>query len=167
MNQATLKSIKSEVRTHVLDSIKGRRFDLLFTDGVRVLDIPSRAARAGQWRSTSRTIEMNTKVCQTEEQYRSTLIHEWAHALCTARFPFRRIGHGREWKDMMRLLGANPSRCHDYDIAHLPGRTAIECSACHHVFQFSQRRINNVIIRGQTYNCKCDTPLVVSGQKAA
>lgn len=43
-----------------------------------------------------------------------TVPHEVAHLVTRAMYP-RCMSHGREWKFVMRQLGARPDRCHSYD----------------------------------------------------
>lgn len=49
---------------------------------------------------------------------KQTVPHEVAHAVCGALFATASYGkpHGHCWKNVMRWLGADPERCHDYNV---------------------------------------------------
>jgi len=64
----------------------------------------------GQWR-----IQLNEQLCKEniEDFINDTIPHEVAHLI--AYKVFGDDGHGDGWKSVMRALGLNPSRCHNYD----------------------------------------------------
>lgn len=45
-----------------------------------------------------------------------TVPHEVAHLLAGVCYGASIKPHGHEWKSVMRMLGADPSRCHSYDV---------------------------------------------------
>ena len=61
-----------------------------------------------------------------DENLAQTVPHEVAHFLVYALFmqPGNRrvLPHGREWRQMMRLLGAPPATRHDFDLSDIPVR---------------------------------------------
>lgn len=66
---------------------------------------------------------------RTEEQVRTTILHEIAHSIAGVR-----EGHGAVWRAEMRRLGLRPDRCGDIDDAalmSLPGAMVAVCSAGH------------------------------------
>jgi SprT protein len=86
---------------------------------------------------------------------RDTVPHETAHYVAY-RLHGRGIRpHGAEWRNIMQLFGADPSRCHDYDVAGLSARRlrtyTYHCNCGPH--QLSSIR-HNRIIRGQRYLCR-------------
>ena len=71
----------------------------------------------GQWR-----IQLNEQLCKenTEDFMSDTIPHEVAHLV--AYKVFGDDGHGDGWRSVMRALGLNPSRCHDYDTRNVQGK---------------------------------------------
>jgi len=65
-----------------------------------------------------------------------TIVHEVAHIVARCLYPLC-SDHGREWKSVMRSLGARDiSRCHSYDIS--------------------------VAVRGFSYHCLCKDDIILS-----
>jgi SprT protein len=90
-----------------------------------------------------------------EDFLRRTVPHETAHFLAY-RLHGRGIRpHGPEWQAIMRRLGADPERCHDYDVDGLAARRlhyfAYHCDCGEH--QLSSIR-HNKIRRGASYLCR-------------
>ena len=90
-----------------------------------------------------------------------TVPHEVAHLATFARYGRGIRPHGPEWQGIMRLLGAEPRRCHDYDVSATPGRRMrrfdYHCDCRDH--QLSSVRHNRAQA-GQTYICRsCAQPL--------
>jgi SprT protein len=86
---------------------------------------------------------------------RDTVPHETAHYVAY-RLHGRSIRpHGQEWRQIMQLFGADPSRCHDYDVSGLSTRRLrsflYHCGCGGH--QLSSIR-HNRIARGQRYHCR-------------
>jgi len=52
-----------------------------------------------------------------------TPAHEVAHLVVFALHQGRARPHGPEWREVMQLLGADPSRCHNFDTGHSRRRT--------------------------------------------
>lgn len=86
---------------------------------------------------------------------RDTVPHETAHYVAY-RLHGRSIRpHGREWQQIMQLFGADPSRCHDYDVSDL-GTRRLRTYPYHcgcGTQQLSSIR-HNRIARGQRYLCR-------------
>lgn len=52
------------------------------------------------------------------EQFEETFAHELAHLLSAAIYGLKLgRGHGRAWKQVMRVLGYEPKRTHDHDVS--------------------------------------------------
>lgn len=79
---------------------------------------PGRAGQAGFFFGLGTgdvgRIVINVGVCYTEERFASTLLHELAHALNHWHHGNEADVHGPKWKEMMRRLGQEPARCHNY-----------------------------------------------------
>lgn len=90
-----------------------------------------------------------------------TVPHEVAHLAAFARHGNAIRPHGPEWQAIMRTLGAEPRRCHDFDVSTAPTRRirryAYHCDCRDH--ELSSIRHNRVL-SGQTYLCRsCAQPL--------
>lgn len=90
-----------------------------------------------------------------------TVAHEVAHLVAFERFGSRIRPHGPEWQAVMRLFGAEPRRCHDFDVERATRRRltrhAYHCACRTH--QLTSVRHNRAR-RGQTYLCRtCRQPL--------
>ncbi len=71
-----------------------------------------------------------------EEQVMDTVLHEAAHVLAP-----RGAGHGWQWKEIARRIGARPVRLADPDASLLPPKKFIgQCPLCPYTFK-SHRRI--------------------------
>jgi SprT protein len=90
-----------------------------------------------------------------------TVPHETAHLVAFRLCGPRVKPHGHEWEAIMRLFGAEPSRCHNYDIAGLQTRRlrrfAYRCDCrSHQLTSIRHKRI----LAGQVYLCRqCGKPL--------
>ncbi|MET0081969.1 MAG: SprT-like domain-containing protein [Sedimenticola sp.] len=101
---------------------------------------------------------MNTNV---DGFFERTIPHEVAHVVAYSLYRNIRP-HGDEWKGIMSLFGADPSRCHSYDISLTRQRRlqrfGYRCNCQSH--QLTSIR-HNRILRGAHYICKsCKQPLV-------
>ena len=50
-----------------------------------------------------------------KDNFKSTVIHEIAHYIARVKHGTK-VHHGPEWKAIMMKLGADPKRCHDYEM---------------------------------------------------
>lgn len=82
-----------------------------------------------------------------------TVPHEMAHLITSKVYPHtneggwgkKRSPHGSEWKSVMRLLGADPSRCHQYDVSSVKKRTnkyEYVCEGCGEPVMMGVKRHN-------------------------
>jgi len=90
-----------------------------------------------------------------------TVPHEVAHLIAFARYGSRIRPHGSEWRAVMEYLGAEPRRCHRYDVDRAASRRLQEfdyhCGCRNH--RLSSIRHNRVLA-GYTYLCRrCSGPL--------
>ncbi|WP_201245780.1 SprT-like domain-containing protein [Halochromatium salexigens] len=98
-----------------------------------------------------------------------TIPHEVAHVLAYQCHGPGIRPHGAEWQRIMRMLGAEPTRCHDYDVSGLETRTLhyfdYHCGCMAH--RLSSIR-HNKVAKGQRYLCKrCGEPLKRGSRSAA
>ncbi len=96
-----------------------------------------------------------------EDFVRATVPHETAHLVTLRLFGTGAKPHGPEWRTVMRLFGAEPMRCHDYDVEGLQARRVrrfrYRCGCRSH--QLTSIRHNRVL-DGQIYLCRsCGRPL--------
>lgn len=61
-----------------------------------------------------RAIGLSSLLITDRYRLRATVIHEYAHLLAVARYGLRAGGHGAEWGQAMRELGADPVIRHCY-----------------------------------------------------
>lgn len=120
-----------------------------------------------------------------------TVPHEVAHLACDMIYPEAHKGtitftyagrvrrgkreiHGPKWQSIMRVLGADPSRCHDYDTSNVPSKSGSKttyewsCNGCGKKFHLLQRKHDNAIRSGAPLrHRKCGGDVVYGGTGAA
>ncbi len=134
-----------------------------------VYDLDS-ARIAGQALSGTFVVRLNPAFLNKyqQEYIDRTVKHEVAHLGVTQVYKIDRrqnvSSHGPEWKNMMRVLGADASRCHSYQAEPTQGRQktkyAYKCSCCDKPIPVGPK-IHANISSGRTYIPKC------CGQKAS
>lgn len=71
--------------------------------------------------------------------------------------------HGLEWKTMMRRLGADPSRCHDYvadvNIGRKKASFHYTCTVCSKNYTVGPKIHNNMQLGIRKYRCQCGGPI--------
>lgn len=94
-----------------------------------------------------------------EEFIEQTVGHEVAHLATHARYGHKAQAHGAEWKQMMRLIGLEPHRCHSFDTSNSAVSKAsfrYLCGCQEHLL--TARR--HALARRRGYGCKrCGKPL--------
>lgn len=55
-------------------------------------------------------------LAHTDQFIFDTVAHEYAHIAAFEKYGHKIKPHGNEWKHMMRSIGAEPKRCHDFPI---------------------------------------------------
>lgn len=86
------------------------------------------------------------------DDFINTLLHETAHAIVHERFGSRRLNgiksHGREWKEIMRQLGAKTDRCGSSKVLKEKRKASINwhysCKDCGYIYE-RQRRIKSLV----------------------
>jgi predicted SprT family Zn-dependent metalloprotease len=92
--------------------------------------------RAGQCRRSTREISLSAPLMSvwTPAQVRDTVLHEIAHALTKG-------GHGYQWQEMCRKIGADPTRTWGHDgEQEIPGKYTGTCPAGHVVVRHRKPR---------------------------
>ncbi len=102
-------------------------------------------------------IRYNPKLLENNAEafLQQTVPHEVAHVMVARRYRQKVRPHGPQWQSLMRRLGAEPKRCHDFDTSRSQGRRMARftyyCGCRSH--QISAVR-NNRIAAGQSYICR-------------
>jgi SprT protein len=139
-----------------------------------VIRFDLRGRAAGQARTRDgRTCEIRYNLAlllrQPDDFLARTVPHETAHVVAFRLYGPRVQPHGREWRAIMRLFGAEPTRCHDYDVEGLQTRRLrrfhYRCDCRSH--QLTSIR-HNRILEGRVYLCRqCGKPLTRAPAESA
>ncbi len=86
-------------------------------------------------------IGLSSKILDTEEKVRSTLVHEYAHLLAVDRHGRKAASHGPIWRQTMIELGAEPTVRHRYEVERNQPRQKVEyrCVKCGKLIERSRR----------------------------
>ncbi|KAF8531040.1 SprT-like family-domain-containing protein [Gautieria morchelliformis] len=123
---------------------------------VRLLTTAGRAERKKQGKALKLTIELSTKVVDSEERVRNTLAHEMCHiAVWVLDGSPREDSHGRHFKLWAaRITKARPdiiiSKMHSYEINY---KFRWECLTCGKVFGRHSNSINTEMSVCGVHNC--------------
>lgn len=133
-------------------------------ENVRIrFDLKGRSAGQARWvngltKAINFQIRYNVAFFQNnfEEMLNRTVPHEVAHIIEVVKYG--RASHGYNWSSIMRQLGADPARCHNYDMS-VVYQNAVKCSCkVHHV----TKNLYNKIRAGSGHHCsRCKTQLYV------
>ena len=88
-------------------------------------DLQGKSAGMYQVKGTNKRIRYNPWIFAKyyEESLSNTVVHEVAHYLVDCLWGINKVKpHGREWKNTMRLMGAEPVVRGDYDLTGIPRR---------------------------------------------
>lgn len=102
---------------------------------------------AGRAHYHDKKIELNTHLFEkyTNEFFSRTIPHEAAHLITHIKFPKAKQHHGKEWKYVMSILGAESSTCHEYDISCVYPEGSLfkyVCACENKIFNFTKVRHN-------------------------
>jgi len=102
-----------------------------------------RGSTAGTANYGTNTIDLNPVLLMNniDAFMKRTVPHEMAHLITDEIDPKshqsflgrKRQPHGKTWKSVMRVLGADPSRCHDYDVSSVERKRSsyeYKCEEC-------------------------------------
>ena len=129
-------------------------------------DLRGRAAGMYQVRMGKQRIRYNPWIFSShyDANLTETVPHEVAHHVADRLFGLRSIRpHGKEWKTIMRALGAEPRVTADFDLTGVPVRRqrrhSYACSC--REYQLTTSRHNKVCRYQARYHCRlCGTELI-------
>jgi SprT protein len=158
----------SIARTKQLLTLAEARLGIRIPDPTIRFDLRGKAA--GQVRTTDGhgcLVRYNAHILRRhpDEFLAQTVPHEAAHVVAFNVFGPRVQPHGREWQAIMGMFGANPERCHNYDVAGLQTRRLrrheYRCKCrTHELTSIRHNRVRG----GQVYLCRyCGSPLKEGG----
>ena len=92
---------------------------------------------------------------ESDESFLQTIIHEIVHHVVYRRYPYAKQAHGPEFRYAMRIMGAEPKRCHNYDLNGLNVRNKTtkryeykcQCGITHMISTTIHNKIINSEIR--------------------
>lgn len=96
-----------------------------------------------------------------EENFATTIPHEVAHYITDQVYSLHHVRpHGTEWRELMRMFGADTSRTAWFDLEGLPARVyrhyAYQCDC--NTYRLTSRRHNRIIRGRARYHCRhCGT----------
>ena len=129
---------------------------------------PNMRTTAGKVRMNPNTrqvfwIQLNPHLLKNETDLDQTLMHELCHAADCVLYGKR--GHGRTWRNLMRLSGRQVRRCHNYDVSNLKRKQKRYPARCKcRTYELSAVRFNR-IQNGAVYSCKtCKEGLTLMSQ---
>lgn len=132
-----------------------------------------RGQSAGQFRVDwhgAATIRYNPALLARNEAdfLAQTVPHEVAHYLAYLRFGRRIRPHGPEWQELMHALGADPKRCHDFDVSGLQARRLrrhpYHCRCGEHALTSIR---HHRVLRGASYVCRACGEALRPGRRPA
>ncbi len=95
----------------------------------------------------------------TDEVIDQVFPHEFAHVVVRQMHGCGPKSHGVEWKNVCRVIGIEPRRCHTFPLVdcgvpkqRLTRLFEYDCEGCSEKFEFGARVYNN-IKRGRRYSC--------------
>lgn len=125
----------------------------------------------------SYTLRFNLHLAMENENFiERTVVHEYAHMLVSMlEWSNPNVkSHGREWKYVMRMMGAkDASRCHSYkgvQRARKSTRYVYKCSACGETMELGATRHNRQVARqkkegtSKYLHSLCRAPLLFTGR---
>lgn len=171
MGQVTAE-VKARVEAKLREciSIAERRFDATFP--MPAISYGQKGTTAGVALVQSWTIKLNAVLLMEniDDFIERTVVHEFAHLVDYKLHPenfqtrlvvgrngrmkrTKRDLHGGTWKHIMIVLGADPSRCHTYDVTNArqkKGRTPGKkfewtCKTCGKIMPLGPKRHNNML----------------------
>lgn len=123
-----------------------------------------KSTTAGKAYSSRNLITLNAAMFleNEEDYYKNTIPHECAHIIANKHWNTR-CNHNHRWKYVMHMLGADSSRCHEYDTTNHKRdvrKYEYTCACPGKVFNISTIRHRRAQ-QGQIYTCtKCRTKIV-------
>jgi SprT protein len=114
---------------------------------------------AGRARYALNEVDFNQQLMlENWDKFDQTIVHEVAHLVTRRVYGIMAKAHGHEWKSVMVRLGANPARCHQYDVANSTvqrTKYSYVCPSCNTVYHVGAKRHKKITQFGAKYRCKC------------
>jgi len=106
----------------------------------------------------------NLQIAQNNDGFDQTVYHEVAHQIAVQVYGYAGKGHGRGWQTVMRTLGRNPDRCHNYSnvVAARKTKKYDYSCGCGRELVVSSVRYNKVMRGIASYRCRCGRTLEIS-----
>lgn len=166
----TNSAMTAAVEAHVVALVKRFEDKVGFAAPVPNIMYSLRGRTAGKCFYTQNRLDFNMVLLNENfEKFMATTVpHEVAHHLdyqyhggLDRSANGRRRPHGLRWKTIMNMLGANPKRCHTYDVSNVGSNRrqtfAYECGCQTYDLTITRHRR---ILKGTVYKCnKCGTRL--------
>ncbi len=122
-----------------------------------------RGKTAGTASNAGGEVNLNAILLNENKQHfiDNTVVHEMAHIFCSQMWGTelrgsKRISHGNSWKHMMRVLGADPKRCHSYDVTNstvrVKAKYSYTCSGCQKVVHLGPTRHKRLLRNPDQYS---------------
>lgn len=121
------------------------------------------------WTQKTMTLEFHKNALETysDEYINQTVTHEFCHLICYLNYPSD-SGHGKFFKSLMRNFGAEPKRCHNYDLRQFKPSRAVRKTAQKFEYRcdcmvhpIGKTRHNNIQKAKTSFHCKhCRKTLV-------
>jgi len=99
-----------------------------------------------------------------------TIPHEIAHLVAFRVFGESGIGHGKEWKFVMRVFGIEPNRCHKYDVSETKRKRTIKrylfsCGCESKLHEITPQQFEKVMQKKCDISCRrCEKKLIFAGK---
>lgn len=113
--------------------------------------------RAGFANSTKRLIQLNANLLVTRhpEELVPTFLHELGHIFARDLHGNMISAHGRQWKNIMRLMGQAPTRTHSMDTAGLERRwTRIKAQCGCKIREITKHKARKIKSGCWSYTCR-------------
>jgi len=134
-------------------------FDRDFAFVSVVYDLQGKCAGMYQIRGAQRRIRYNPWIFAKyfEESLTNTVIHEVAHYVVDCVWGIRHVKpHGKEWRETMVAMGAEPKATGSYNLSGIPTRQyrryAYRCECKTHELTILRHR--KIVERGASYRCQ-------------
>lgn len=163
-------NVSTELRTRVMDKVAvvvsdiESQYSMKFTKPIVIKFDLNSARIAGQAVFANNVVRLNPAYLAkySDDYINSTVVHEVAHIGVHEVYHIgqgRRVdGHGPEWKQMMRKLGAEPNRCHTYEADPGQGRGKAKyeykCSNCSAPVMVGPV-VHKKLMSGERYHTRC------------
>jgi SprT protein len=167
ITQTQQQQVLSEVKRYL--RLAEQKLQRSFNDIPVYFDLKGRAAGMYKIALGKRQLRFNPYLFARyfEENVQNTIPHEVAHYLVDAIYGIKKVRpHGKEWKNIMQLLGAEPLRTHQFSMQGIPHRSyrrfSYQCNC--NIYQLTSRRHNMINRNQRRYfcpTCKSELQLLI------